>query len=379
MHYNTFYQPTRKKIQGSPPRIFNLDLHVSVIADLGVELKRREIDLTRWSISGHNFIQRKIFTAPDPVRVVNAKTWNQLDENMIDRFQDIYGRYLRSFDGFVACFTPTFAELFRGLDRPTLTIAATRYEAPYSTDPNQWQRFNEYIRAEVSTGRMILAANNRGDRDYCEHFTGITPRYAPSLCDYTSTFWTGSSGVNIIQSTDQEMIQKVVNESRGFWQDSKRALRSGHSWDQVASMREIFIIPYNISTMTLFELATLGVPVSVPSRRFLKDLAGEQKGGALSQLTWFQVHGIEPPTGIKNPNNSNRGDFLDWWMDRADFYDPELMPNVRVVDSVTELLACPHPVTKKSKTVWAEIVQKRNFEISKKRSSLISDFIQMMK
>jgi len=378
MHSVATYQPTQKKSPGKPPHVFNLDLHISVIADLEVELYRRKIDLTRWSISRHNFVQRKLFKGPDPVRVVNAKTWNELDENMIDRFQDVYGRYLRSFDGFISCFTPTFAELFRGLDRPTLVMAATRYEAPYTNDLAQWSRFNEFIRAEVASGRMLLAANNRGDRDYCEHFIGMTPRYVPSLCDYTQTFWTGRSGAEAVQSIDKDLIKRVTDESLGRWVDSKKILAGGHSWDQVASIKEFFIIPYNISTMTLFELATAGVPVSVPSRRFLKELILEQNSGTLSQLTWFQVHGISYPTDATNPNNEDRKDFFDWWLDRADFYDPELMPNVRIVDSIRELLDIPHPVSKKGKAEWSDVIRERNAWITDQRESLIGDFLQMI-
>jgi hypothetical protein len=378
MHFKSVHQSYRRRLPGDPPRVFNLDLHISVIADLEVALNRERIDLTRWSISGHNFAQRRRFRTPDPVKVVNAKTWKKLDDKMIDRFQDVYGRYLRSFDGFISCFTPTFSELFRGLDRPVLAMAATRYEAPYTTDATQWARFNEYVRAESKSGRMLLVANNRGDRDYCEYFLGFTPRYVPSLCDYTDAVWTGLSGTKIVQAADSSMTQEVLDESHSVWHDSKKILKFDRSWNDVGSMEEYFIVPYNISTMTLFELATIGVPVSVPSRRFLKEMASKKKGGALNQLTWFQVHGAEPPTDSKNPNNSDNEDFLDWWLDRADFYDQELMPNVRVVDSIGELMVRPHPATIRNKIEWNSIIRERNMAISEKRASLISDFKKMM-
>jgi len=377
MHGKAAYQSASRR-HSVTPRVFNLDLHISVIADLEVELDRRKIDLTRWSISRHNFVQRKVFTQPDPVRVVNARTWNHLNENMIDKFQDVYGRYLRSFDGFILTHTPSFSELFRGLDRPKLVVASTRYEAPYTTDPAQWTRFNAYVRAEVASGRMLLATNNLGDRDYCEYFLGITPRYVPSLCDYTSVSWTGSSGFKVVQTTDSLFAKKVVEDSQGSWLESKAVLKGGHSWDAVAAISEFFIIPYNISTMTLFELATAGVPVTVPSRRFLKELACEKKNGALSQLTWFQVLDKPPPEEAGNPNNSNRKDFLDWWIDRADFYDAELMPNVRTVDSINELLEISHPALGRNRTEWMASVRERNTRLSEQRKNLVTDFMNML-
>ena len=378
MHADVLYQSNFPRGARTRTRVFNLDLHISVIADLEVELKRRSIDLTRWSISGHNFVQRKRFASADPVRVVNARSWRQLDENMIDAFQDAYGTYLRTFDGFIACYSPTFVELFRGLDRPVLALVATRYEAPYTHDPVQWTRFNHHVRTEVNSGRLLLAANNRGDRDYCEYFTGVTPRLVPSLCDYPETSWTGSSGPMVVKSSDANLKKQLTQESGDQWLDSDRVLRSPYSWGQLFSVGEMFTIPYNVSTMTLFELATAGVPVSVPSRRFLKQLAGTPGSEACSQLTWYQVHGSAAPLDPGNPNNSARPDFLDWWLDRADFYDSDLMPNIREVDSIQELLEKPHPVRLRSIDAWMQLTETRNAHIARQRRSLLDEFLRMM-
>jgi len=360
------------------PRIFNIDLHISVIADLQMELDRQSVDLTRWSISGHNFVHRRYFTTPDPIRVVNANSWKQLDENMIDRFQDVYGNYLRTFDGFISCFSPTFSELFRGIDKPKLVVAATRYEAPYSDQPDQWERFNEYVQTEVKAERMILNTNNRGDQDYCEFFLGFKPQYVPSVCDYTSMSWTGTSGLKVIEAIDQSFIDKVVSETRHTWADSKKILGPRYSWNRVGELSEIFVLPYNVSTMTLFELATAGVPVSVPSRKYLKDLYFEKSPGALSQLTWFQVLNQKHPTDSNNPNDSERVTFLDWWLDRCDFYDPKLMPNVRTVDSISELINTPHPVHDLSHVEWQKIVSLRNADLVSRRRKLITEFLNLM-
>lgn len=95
-------------------------------------------------------------------------------------------------------------------------------------------------------------------------------------------------------------------------------------------------------------------------------------------MTWFQVHGKESPDGATNPNNENREDFFDWWLDRADFYDPDLMPNIRIVESYEELYNDPHPVAEHSWEEWAEIIRGRNARIDNQRKSLIEDFTQLM-
>ena len=117
-------------------RLFNLDLHIGVIRDLSMEFQAQGADLRHWSISGHNGLVRRGFRFPDPVGVVNSRTWADLDENMIDGFQDRYGRFLRQFDGFVATYPPAFARLFANTGKPVLVVLATRYEAPFSDRPS---------------------------------------------------------------------------------------------------------------------------------------------------------------------------------------------------------------------------------------------------
>ena len=126
--------------------------------------------------------------------------------------------------------------------------------------------------------------------------------------------------------------------------------------------------------MRLFEMATAGVPVSVPSRTFLGQLRSEYSG-VLSQLTWFQVHRLKSPSETEDPSNEEREDFLDWWLDRADFYDPELMPNVRQVGSFDELIDEPHPFSVLDESARRALIRTRNAELKVQRKALISDFV----
>ncbi len=66
-----------------PFRIFNLDLHISVIQDfknIMQTLFGSKIDITNWSISGH----AKIFgKTTDAVDVINHSTWKYINLEMI--------------------------------------------------------------------------------------------------------------------------------------------------------------------------------------------------------------------------------------------------------------------------------------------------------
>ena len=360
----------------SKPQLFNLDLHISVIADLAEEIQLQRAAITRWSISGHNFAFRKVFQGPDPVEVVNSSSWAAMSPEMIDEFQDRYGAFLRTFDGFVATYTPAFAELFRGLDRPILTMSATRYEAPYTDQRVRWGELDQFFCEEVSRGRMILAANNMGDRDYVYIRTGLRPRLVPSLCDYTKATWKPRGGEKLIRAKSNELVEQIKAGGRGDWYSLHDRHGSRYSWAQLFTAREVVVIPYNISTMSMFEFATAGVPVSVPSPRLLIDLKNHDPG-ILSELTWFQVRNLPVPAKMGIPFDEECDDFLPWWLERADFYNPDLMPNVRVFESFDELTRNPHPVNQRPRKEWDQVVQSRNDAVRERRRRLIRDFLDL--
>ena len=71
---------------GRRPRIFNLDVHTSVIADLKKGAESLDLSITNWSISGSNRVFRKLLWVPDPVRAINAASWKSIDSKLIEEF-----------------------------------------------------------------------------------------------------------------------------------------------------------------------------------------------------------------------------------------------------------------------------------------------------
>jgi hypothetical protein len=133
----------RHRFGGARGTVFNLDLHVAVIADVAAQIERRNGSVTSWTVSGHSWTLGRDL---DPVAVVNDRTWKELDHEMAGRFRRAYGSYLRRFRGFVAAYPPAFALLCEGLDRPTLAVAATRYEWPFTHDAARWEWLDERLR-----------------------------------------------------------------------------------------------------------------------------------------------------------------------------------------------------------------------------------------
>jgi hypothetical protein len=75
-------------------KLFNLDLHISVIEDLKYILKdiyNDKIEITDWSLSGHSWIFNKNITN---VKIINQNTWKDINENMIEDFIIEYYNFL---------------------------------------------------------------------------------------------------------------------------------------------------------------------------------------------------------------------------------------------------------------------------------------------
>ena len=350
------------------PQVFNLDLHIGVIADLEQELKKSKIELTRWSISMHNHLVPDRLPITDPVRYINARKWHLMDCERIRKFQDRYNKFLNSFDGFICTYSPVFSELYKDLNKPILIVAATRYEAPYTQRQGDWDRFNKYLLSGVKNSKILMYANNLGDADYIKYFTGFKPQVVPSLCEKT-LFTNEQNGQHVTIAHDKKISDLIELSTRGIYRDIS-ILGKPYKWKDLKNCKEVLVFPQNISTMTLFELATAGVPVAVPSRRWITELL-EDGYYLLNELSFHQILGLDTTNMLSNnPANFNSPTFIDWWLERSDFYNKALMPNVRVVDSIEDLLKNRN----EKRRHLPELTAKRNSELSILRNKMITEF-----
>jgi hypothetical protein len=177
----------------------------------------------------------------------------------------------------------------------------------------------------------------------------------------------------IIISRSPELADFIEKTTGGEWRSIKKVMGGNYKWRQYLDIKEVLYIPYNISTMFLFELATAGIPVSVPSKEFLKVIS-ENYSGVLSELSYFQVQGLPVENLAKDdPNNYLSLDFQNWWLERADFYNLHLMPNVRVISDFEEL-----KVNRDLSESYLRAIATRNEFLSKKRKDLIRSFSEIL-
>ena len=317
--------------------VFDLDLHIAVVADVRVALESRGVSLTEWNVSGHTWVFGR---KREPVAIVNERTAEDFGPVMVDRFQRAYGSYLRTFRGYLATHTPCFSLLYRGLGGPTLAICSTRYEWPFTHDAERWAWLDSMLAQGIDEGWLTLAANNRADADYLENYSGLKPALIPSACSYIAPTYTGRKVAVVVSAPTEALATTICDRLSHEAIPLRSGLGARFTWAQLYDQRAIVLIPFNVSIMSLFEHYSACAPIYVPERTFLKHLAATEPG-VLGTLSFSNLHGrpAVPPRrpGALDLNEVRDEQVMDWYLDRADFYDTEWMPRIRQFESWSHL------------------------------------------
>jgi len=296
------------------------------------------VPLTEWNMSGHTWVFGR---ARERVAVVNERTVEGFGPKQVDRFQRTYGSYLRSFRGYLATYPPCFSLLYRGLGGQALAICATRYEWPFTSDAERWAWLDAGLEQGVDEGWLTLAANNRADADYVENYTGLRPAWIPSACSYIAPDYTGRRPEAVVSAASESLAISICETLKQEAIPLRTALGRRFTWSQLYDQRAIVLIPYNVSIMALFEHYSACAPIYVPTPEFLRQLASEHPAEVLGSISFSQVSGrpAAPPRrdGALDLNEMRDGQVVDWYLDRADFYDLDWMPLIRRFESWSHL------------------------------------------
>jgi hypothetical protein len=286
-----------------------------------------------WSISGHAWLMNK---EPKQIKYINQNTWRNINDSLADQFYDHYKDQLSGYDGFIVTHTPCFSLLYKKFNKPIIVVASTRYEDPFSNNMVEWAKFNRYLQEGIDSGQIIPISNNKYDSKYTELFTERSWEVIPSLCEYTNAKYTGKENLFLYSSKFKPVLPtpKLVFK--------EKALKTGYSWQELANYRGMVHIPYNASTMSIFEQYTANIPLFFPNYEFLQGLRSKYHDhGVLSELSWNQVHKYSPNSsifvGMDDPNNYRNNETMMRWASLADFYDQENMPHIQYFNSFEHL------------------------------------------
>tara|TARA_B110000037_G_scaffold31989_1_gene38456 strand:- start:4663 stop:8673 length:4011 start_codon:yes stop_codon:yes gene_type:complete len=304
-------------------KLFNIDLHTSVIEEVIDVFKdlNDDIDVTQWSMSGHHWVFNK---QKYNLKYINSTTWENIDMEMIDNFCNEYNEELLKYDGFIVTHSPIFCLLYERYKKPIFLINSCRYVLPYCWKRNDEMMnvLNKKLLEMYNNDLLFIVSNNIADRDFLKLGSSIHSYYSPSLCLYTKEKYTGSNDKFLLLGN-----HSLIKESELIIH-KKNALFGRYSWIDLYKYKGLIILPYEISTMSLFEYYSANIPLIFPSKAFLKQLI---KLGKISLGSRYFKYKDYPKT-LEEPLGKN---YVDWWIDRADFYNN--MKHIIFYDNFEEL------------------------------------------
>ena len=318
-------------------KLFNLDLHISVIEDIKDITNRLfgdKVEITNWSISGHNWV----FNKPNPpFTPINQGTWKNISPKMVEEFHDIFDDMLQAYDGFIVTHTPVFCMLFEKYNKPILCINTCRYDQPFCWSKNQenaeW--LNEGLRRMIGNHLLHIFSNNQADANYILQKAGIQTNVIPSLCLYTKATYTPTPGKDFVLHGDRQEVPPC---------DLLLEKPANHSWKELYEYRGIVHTPYEMSTMSIFEQVFAGVPLFFPTPDFyIKCVVN----GTMSFISRYDKWS----TGVSIAD-------MEVWMRAADFY---LIPHLYYYNSWEDLFQQLSSFTdpkREARQIWIESVKK---------------------
>lgn len=306
-------------------KLFNLDLHISVIADIKHiinEIYGDKFEITNWSLSGHNWVFNK---KTDTVDIINQHTWKNMNETAVFQFVERYRDFLSTFDGFIVTHTPVFCLLYETFQKPIILINSCRYEQPFSWNNNidGWNNLNVKLKKMYDKKQLIAVSNNKADCEYLKLGTGIQSIIIPSMCLYTNSTYLPTCtkfvvSAPILLSENEDIINK------------QNYIKPRYKWSDLYSCKGIIHLPYEISTMSIFEQYSANIPLFFPSKRLLIEL--------IHNNYCFDPRYTKSGIYTKNLDIPlNNKTWIEFWIDRADYYDDENMKYITYFDSIHEL------------------------------------------
>jgi hypothetical protein len=290
-------------------KAFCMDVHISIIEDF----KRNcpNVNVIDWCMSGHAWVMRRPQDHPNHI---NAKTWTNINPAMVEAFQKQYDDFLRGFDFFIVGYASCFAMIYEKYRKPVLMLNAVRYDVPFcwTKDLAMLDSYKQCLRRLQSDNRLYIVSNNKADQLYLQRGCDLSSVFLPSLCLYTGIQYAPTRDTFLVYTGKVPDHPLITQKQAGAFE-----------WSDLGKFRGIIHIPYEVSTMSMFEHFAAGLPLFFPSRAFWKTMPKIQSMSAY----WAD----NPPPELKELSD------LSIWIDLSDVYETFSSPNTHYFDSFEHL------------------------------------------
>jgi hypothetical protein len=203
--------------------------------------------------------------------------------------------------------------------------------------------FHEQVTKDFNSGQVTFFAANEYDKRYFEYYTGLSIElmkpYFPEL-NLMKQAKRDSRDFPILigpahLDLKQEVLQKLIKNLYTRFGFELKGIKQVYSTYRLADLVEhkaFIVIPYSTYSISISELAALGVPLLFPTDRWLND------SGLLQDVRLWPVY-AEKSEIMKfykdlDPRSPNSETFTNEWLQFASW---KYLPNVWYWDSVEEL------------------------------------------
>lgn len=204
--------------------------------------------------------------------------------------------------------------------------------------------------------RNVVAANNLYDAEYIRYFTGINTTVLPSICAYTNVVYRSSDTrpeyIFIPSPGNFRFSQIFLDELNLSIKKSKtsiivkplRQLYKHYSYSDLIRHPAIIYLPYQVSTMSIFEQYTMNIPLFFPSIDVLTEW--HLKYNIVFDRTWNKaltgigknrsiIPSYNSNSSIPDPNNEYDYASIRYWLQYADFYQWPYITYFNSTDDLT--------------------------------------------
>ena len=343
-----------KWIPKSPPIVlFGMDHHHAVLWDIKQTLRPLGIYLDFiWLCDGRPPVNEAIPGEAPPFKSSLDIYRSPVDKVLDSEFKE---RLKANYKGIMTSHSLVTAFRLREVELPQIHINSTRFGNDWISDSQKHSLLVNALQEMLRTNKLRVIHNNKGDLLYFHQFFPYTNHdecVIPSICENAmrKRFHTVNPMKFLIWDTRQVLLQqtkspfmkelyftcKEVSEASFDSQavllaEAKTYLPEGYLDHYTA----VIHIPYNISTMSIFQQVTANIPIWVPSRSLLKRLWMDPD--ECNELSWtvFSKGSEEKASFLDQVRNPES---LDCWLSSADFYDSSLSHCIFTFDSVEDLL-----------------------------------------
>ena len=336
-------------------KLFGMDHHHAVLWDARKVLRPLGIHLDfYWLSDGRPPVNEAIpVTLPSfesSLDIYRREPMKPLSKEFLDFLKK------QSYQGILTSHSIVTSFRLRESALPMYHINSTRFGNDWIQQPSKHQILVESIKNLLQINRLTVIHNNLGDKHYFhQYFPEVAPQQEiliPSLCEQgmrlrsktpqTPKLLLWDTRQVLLQEGKSPFMKQLYAKCKKAWGDAfeSQAVLMAQTGSYLPEgyldeFSAVIHIPYNVSTMSMFEQARANIPIWVPSQRLLKQLwVDAQEPNELSWTVFAPGTEANASTmdAVRNPEVVER------WVNIADFYNPEILPSALTFDSIEELV-----------------------------------------